>query len=212
MESRTSEHNDELYVVLHRGRIQLCTANAIYSYEERYDNFAEIFTNHIDLEMFRKGEMLLLGLGLGSVPYILDLLKPGFWDIVAVEIDEEVCSLATKYTIPKLQSRLQTIIADAEHFVSVDTAHYDLICVDLFIDDRIPVQFQDVKFLETLSDRLTKDGLIIFNTLAYTESDKNESMSFFKNTFLKVFPKGYLVDAHKNFMLISQPHARSTEN
>ncbi|HAI57462.1 MAG TPA: hypothetical protein DCM04_05945, partial [Saprospirales bacterium] len=43
LESSSSEHNEYLHVSLNKGRLQLSTANAIYSYADKYENFYNIF-------------------------------------------------------------------------------------------------------------------------------------------------------------------------
>ncbi|MEO0338417.1 MAG: hypothetical protein AAF242_04310, partial [Bacteroidota bacterium] len=41
LERVESDHNEELIVLLRHGRHQLCTPNAIYSYDDLYNNFSE---------------------------------------------------------------------------------------------------------------------------------------------------------------------------
>ena len=71
IESTSSEYNESLHVLLKNGRYQLCTPNAVYSYADKYDNFKDCFKqlnlNHKSLQ-----NILLLGFGLGSIPYMLE--------------------------------------------------------------------------------------------------------------------------------------------
>ncbi len=60
IESAPSELNPHLYVSLTRGRLQLCTANAIYSFEDLYDNFSKTFDLFKE-EFVPKEEVLILG-------------------------------------------------------------------------------------------------------------------------------------------------------
>lgn len=66
-----SEINPELKVYLSLGRLKLITGNAIYSYEDKYINFVEAF-NFINIKNKSVKGALVLGLGLGSIPYILE--------------------------------------------------------------------------------------------------------------------------------------------
>ena len=69
LESETSIYNDELTVLLVKGQYQLVTPEAVYSYGNRYDNFFNAF-KQIQIQSKEIDSVLLLGLGLGSVPYM----------------------------------------------------------------------------------------------------------------------------------------------
>ena len=71
IESAPSEINPHLYVSLNRGRYQLSTANAIYSFEDLYDNFFDAFKK-VNLDQYPIKNVLVLGLGLGSIPLMLE--------------------------------------------------------------------------------------------------------------------------------------------
>ena len=203
IESCSSEYNPDLHVLLSKGRYQLVTDRAIYSHEDLYDNFSEVLLEKLDLKSPEMNKVLVLGLGLGSIPIILDQLKVGAWDITAVEIDEVICELAFDYAYPKINSKMDTIVADAYQFVQHCKDHFDLICVDLFVGEHTPQKFRSNKFLGTLKGLLSDDGVIVYNTLAFTKKDKQQSEDFFKRTFQKVFDEAEMIYAHKNYMLIS---------
>ena len=71
IESASSDINPHLYVSMQKGKLQLSTQNAIYSYGENYHNFAKTFAQ-LDLSSIQNGEVLILGFGLGSIPLILE--------------------------------------------------------------------------------------------------------------------------------------------
>ena len=99
--STSSEYNEILDLYLVKGRYQLCTENAIYSYGDKYDNFANAF-KQIDLD--KVNDVLILGLGLASIPYILETIHQKAFNYTGVEIDDEVIYLASKYVIDDLKS------------------------------------------------------------------------------------------------------------
>ena len=204
IEYRTSLINPNLYVILSRGKLQLCTSDAVYSFEDKYYNFNQVLKYDLALESLPGNRVLILGLGLASIPIILDQIKPGKWNFTAVEIDEEVCSLAATYGYPKLHSEIQTIIADAAVYIDSTEEKFDLICVDIFEGATIPESFMSFDFLEALEERVRPEGLIVFNTLAFSASDKVKSQNFFDNIFSKVFRDAHLLHAHRNYMLISE--------
>lgn len=205
IESRSSEYSDGLHVVLSRGRYQLLTDEAVYSYEDLYANFGILFTDHLTIPNSAK-KVLVLGLGLASIPILLDQQRPGEWEITAVEIDEEVCDLAHIYGYPRVSSDIETIVADAAIYPHVCHDSYDMICVDIFVGDRTPDDFTTAEYLESLKRILNPDGLIIYNTLAYTEEQRQTSDDFFLSTFRDVYPTAQSIYAHRNNMLISHGH------
>ena len=61
------------------------------------------------------------------------------------------------------------------------------------------------EFLRTIDKRLAEGGMLVLNTLAYSEEHRLESKTYFEEVFTKVFPKGILIHTHKNHMLINKP-------
>jgi len=202
---RHSEINDDLIVMLCKGRYQLCSANAIYSYEDKYANFSNLFRDHLRLDNWNGSDVLLLGLGLGSIPVTLDQLYPKRWSFTAVEIDPAVCELASIYGYPKIVSPIQTIVGDAVNFMTAHEEDYDMICVDLFIDDVMPEHSKSADFLEEVKRSLRPGGILITNNLAFTKEHQKQSQDFFDNVFREVFPKGKIIKTHVNFMMINDP-------
>jgi len=206
IESCSSAYNPDMQVLLSRGRYQLVTAKAIYSHEDLYSNFSKILLETIDLSKTAVRKVLVLGLGLASIPIILEKIDQGAFEITAVEIDEVVCQLAAEYAYPMIQSSIETVIGEAYHYVMECEDQFDLICVDLFLGDTTPQKFRSKKFLERLSQLTSSSGAILYNTIAYTSIDKKRSKGFYLDVFQPVFPESEMVYAHKNYMLIS--HSR----
>lgn len=202
IESAPSEINPHLYVSLRRGRYQLCTANAIYSFEDLYDNFVKAF-ERLDLEKIKGQRVLILGFGLGSIPLILEQKFGCEFTYTAVEIDESVLYLANKYTIPKLQSPINFINADAFAYAMQTEEKFDLICMDVFLDDVIPERFHKDDFLQRLQQLLHTDGLLMYNCLALTEKDLNITEKFYYNHFVSNFPQGKNIDVDGNWILVN---------
>ena len=201
IESAPSDINPHLYVSLKRGRLQLSTANAVYSYADLYDNFKKAF-QQIDLEKAEIDQVLLLGFGLGSIPYMLEKTFGKNYQYTAIEIDENVLYLANKYVLPKLQSPISMMPIDAAVFVSYCQEQFDLICMDVFLDDEIPAYFESTVYLEQLQSLLTPTGLVLFNKLALTKEDLAACEAFLP-TFKAVFPKGAYLDVEGNWIFLS---------
>lgn len=202
VESSPSKHNPHLYVSLRRGRYQLCTAHAVYSYEDRYDNFVKGFKK-ANLQDREIKNVLILGFGLGSIPVILE--KQGHdYQFTAVEIDEEVLYLANKYSIPEMTSSIELICTDAYAYVMQCAEKYDMICMDIFLDDTVPEAFEEKAYLEALKGLLEPNGLLLYNRLAANRDDVNRTRIFFNEKFRKIFPEGQFVDVGGNWMLFNQ--------
>lgn len=203
IESLPSEVNPHLYVSLKSGRYQLCTENAVYSYEDKYDNFKRIF-DQLDLSRVEGGKVLILGFGLGSIPILLEKKKLNNIHITGVELDENVLLLAEKYGLGKIAYPTELICADARVYIEQNRDHYNLLIVDVFKDDIIPEYFRSKTFLSLCRRALTEDGTLLYNTLGATDDDKSKSEEFFFDTFSKVFPDARLVDVIGNYILINR--------
>jgi hypothetical protein len=103
IEEAGSIQNPELSVMLDRGRLQLLSGDAIYSWDDLYHNFTKAF-EVLQPEKRTIEDVLLLGLGLGSVPYILEKKHQTKYHYTAIEWDETVSELAERYTLSRLES------------------------------------------------------------------------------------------------------------
>ena len=203
LETASSEQNPELAVVLDRGRIQLLSGNAIYSWDDLYHNFTIAFGT-LDLEERQFEDVLVLGLGLGSVPYILEKLYERKYRYTAVEWDEMVTSLASKYTFSRLKSPVEMLTADAGLFVQITEEQFDMIVIDIFEDDQTPQQFETTEFLEDCAERLRPNGLILYNRLYNNSRNVRSTERFFDEAFLTVFPNAWKIDTGGNWVLAAQ--------
>lgn len=84
-----SEHNPNLEVAIHKGRLQLLSDNAIYSWDDLYDNFRKAF-EHLNIKDQQLKEVLVLGAGRPLIPLMLEKTfhqKDCYF--TAIEIDEK---------------------------------------------------------------------------------------------------------------------------
>lgn len=204
IESAPSEINPHLYVSLSKGRYQLSTANAVYSYGDLYDNYRKIF-ERMNLPNSQIEKVLILGFGLGSVPFMLEKKFEQKYHYTGIEIDENVVYLAEKYVISELNSPIEIYCADAFSFVMQTSEKFDLIAMDVFLDDIIPNNFQSQEFLIALKDLIEENGLLLYNRLSLTEQDQNDTQAFYESEFLTVFPNGTYLDVGGNWMLMNKP-------
>jgi SAM-dependent methyltransferase len=203
IEQTKSQFNPSLEVKLIKGRYQLCTPNVIYSYGDLYDNFSKSF-DQIQLDNHKIQNVLILGFGLGSIPFMLEKRYAKNHHYTAIEIDNEVIRLAKYYVTDHLNAKIDYICTDANQYVFNTPKKYDLICMDVFIDDLVPTELESIKFLQQLKTLIQpQTGLLMFNKLSSTKKEKEQSTTFYKNTFLQVFPQGRYLDVDGNYMLLN---------
>lgn len=202
IESAPSDINPHLYVSLHKGKLQLSTENAIYSYGENYHNFAKTFAQ-LDLSHLHQEEILILGFGLGSIPIILEKSFATEAHYTGIELDENVLYLFDKYVGDSLESPTQLICADAQIYAATCQQQYKLICSDIFLDNEIPDSFYEADYLENIARIVESNGLVILNTLALTEANQQQADAYFEQVFRKVFPEAVKLEVHHNYMLLS---------
>ena len=156
----SSEINGTLEVTLIDGKKVLDTLNANYSYGS-LQKILEVGLNNVDLKSVKN--ILLLGLGGGS---IIKSLREKFKyqeNVVAVEIDPQVIKLAKEEFGISTSKKLQIIHGDAFEYVKNSEEKFQLIIIDLFIDINVPLIFYGKDFCQNTANLLTKGGSIIFN-------------------------------------------------
>lgn len=179
------------------------TENAIYSYGDLYDNFTKAFQK-IDLDRLEIKEVLILGFGLGSIPLILETMFKKKYYYTAVEIDPEILRLANTYVVPDIQSGIEFQLSDAGTFAAFSKEKYDMICMDVFLDDEVPTELEHEDFLVNLKKMLKPNGILLFNKLAFSKRDKIKSAAFFKNHFKHIFTEGTYLDVDGNYILLNR--------
>lgn len=197
--STGSEVNELLNVSLVRNRLQLSTQKSIYSFDDLYSNFYRAF-QQVTLPP-ADTEILILGLGLGSIPFMLEKNFNKQYRFVAVELDESVIDLASKFSLSRLQSPMQIVHADAEIFVKTHVDQYALILVDLFIEDLVPPFFESEEGNLLIKNMLQKNGTVLINRLYRTGRDKQDTDRFYAKVFKEVFAQPDYIEVDGNRVL-----------
>ncbi len=203
IEYTSSEFNEDLYIFLSDGRFQLRTNKAIYSFEDKYINFYKTFKS-LDWEKMNIEKVLLLGLGLGAIPQMLEKNFDKQFEYHIVEIDEEIINLAHKYTLNELKSPTYVYEMDAEIFIDITEEKFDLIIVDIFIDNVVPKKFESSDFLEKLKYLLYDNGIILFNRLNSDTENFLFNTKYFEKIFKTEFPESKMFFVKNNIILASR--------
>lgn len=180
----------KLEVWMVNGKLVLNSANANQSYDSLHEVFRYCFQAiHLDEQPVH--HVLLLGLGVGSVPSIIEEELMMHCMVTGIEYDPIMLELGRKYFNLGKFRQLQIVQQDAFEFVSNDRQSYELIVIDLFVDDKVPASFRDTIFLNHLMRLTEPEGFVLFNFIVKSSEQKNQFNDIYnyfndKNGTLKV--------------------------
>ena len=152
-----------LKVRCYRGHKVLDTRHANYSYGslQRILRYGLLF-----VEPMQANQILLLGLGGGSVVATLRQEMHYQGHLTAVELDPVMIRLAATEFGIQPDAQLTIVWADAFEWVCTAPAGgFGLVIVDLFVDLDLPAGLQTATFWQHLQRVLHPGGYVLFNTL-----------------------------------------------
>lgn len=135
----------------------------------------------IQLENRGDQDVLILGLGPGNVAAILEEYAAEhqtWYGKTGVEIDRTIIDLGRKYFKLGEIPHLKIEIADAVDYIQTCTEAFDLIIVDLFIEDQVPKAMETPEAIRRMSELLNPGGMLLFNRLMLTETLVQETEAF----------------------------------
>jgi spermidine synthase len=162
-----------LEVVVNNGQLMLNANQSNYSFGGLHLIFEQLF-NQIEIGKYDIKNVLLLGLGAGSV---VDLLvnKHGLkCNITGVELDTTVINFAKKYFAIEQYSSLKIVQSDAFEYVQQCNDKFDLIVVDLFVGDTVPTAFSSEQFIQHLKRLSSKKCCVAYNKMTDNVQHKEE--------------------------------------
>lgn len=186
----SSEINGTLEVTHIGGKKVLDTANANYSYGSLQKILVFGLTK-VDLKSVKN--LLLLGMGGGSV---IQSLRENFeykGNIIAIEIDPAVIQIAKEEFGITESENLRIIQRDAFQYVKNCNDRFQLIIIDLFIDTEVPAVFHEKEFCQNIAQRIDNNGFLIFNIGINLKKDSNR----IQNT-ISYFGKNFDFQTHRN--------------
>jgi len=128
----------------------------------------------------RPKRILVIGLGIGTIPNIISQTVPDAF-IEVVEIDEVVVKVAKKYFGWQESSRVRTYVADGRVFVKhavKKDIKYDMIILDAFNAEYIPEHLMTLEFLADIRSLLALGGVIAANTFSSSALYDHESVTY----------------------------------
>lgn len=128
--------------------------------------------------------VLILGLGAGTVAKMLTK-RFGPIAIDGVEIDPEVIKIAKNY-FSLNEPNINIIIADAIKFLKEARFKYDLICVDLFMSNKVPEGVETSEFFASVKNLLKEGGKVTINKIFKGKQELEDYENFINGIFSKV--------------------------
>jgi hypothetical protein len=202
--TKGSYKQQSIKLALSKGRLKLMANSAIYSFDDLYLNFVQAF-DYYKIKDKSIENTLILGFGMGSIAYILEKKYAIKTQITGIEVDESIALLAEKYSLPRLKNAINLVTDRAENYVAITETKYNLVCIDVFEDDKIPNIILSTNFLlDVKNNVLACKYVIFFNFLARTPEEIKFAETYLDTIFKPLFPKAYLRLFGGNIMLISE--------
>jgi spermidine synthase len=127
--------------------------------------------------------VLVVGLGGGSIPMFLHKHYPEA-EIDAVEIDPVVARVAREYLSFREGDKVHAHIADGRRFIEEARRPYDLIVLDAFGADNVPLHLTTLEFLRAVRRALTPDGVVAANVWSRrTNRDYDAMVRTYRDVF-----------------------------
>lgn len=167
-----SKYSGVLEITYDRGQKVLDSRNTSYS----YGNLQRVWDKVLQrIRIKDVNRTLILGMGAGSS---IQLLREKYnYDrkIVAVELDPVIVEIARDEFGIRPDNNLRIETTDAAEYVSRKTRKFDLILIDLFIDNKVPDILLQRPFWENTAKKTAPGGIILFN--AFLDDDKLETVT-----------------------------------
>ncbi len=193
-----------LEISLENGRRTLNTSKVNYSYGSLHSLFDQTF-KRFGLKKEDVKNVLILGFGGGSVASILKEKYNPDCSITGIEKDQAVIELTQSYFNLERFEDLEILCLDANEFVQSSKNLYDLIVVDLFVEDQVPKGFHRKEFLDRLNQLLQPHGTVFFNKIVGNSVQEGEMDELFENMkiiFGEVYMYRTTLNGIENYMLI----------
>ena len=150
---------------------------------------------------------LIIGLGGGTLPMILRKHYPEA-AIDVVDIDPQVVDAAQKFFGFREDASLHVHIADGRKFIEQVQQPYDVIILDAYGSDSVPLHLTTQEFLRAVRGAIKPGGVVISNIWAPQFNPIYDSMV---RTYQETFEETYTLDAlgSGNVIVLALPRPQS---
>ncbi|MCX7745137.1 MAG: class I SAM-dependent methyltransferase [Flavobacteriales bacterium] len=175
LKSWNSAYSGQIDLILVNGKKVLNTQHANYSFDSLHRVFQQVLKKHM-LQLNPEENILLLGLGGGSVPFIFRREMKITNPITVIEIDPLMIQIAQEEFQIETLGNITIIQADAATWVPNCFEQFAIIVIDVFIDDLVPEFIQSTDFLKKIKQILLPNGRLFINTI---QREKNKNLTNF---------------------------------
>jgi spermidine synthase len=149
--------------------------------------------------------LLISGGYMGIVPEILKY--PSIKEIVYIEPNPWFLKYSLKYFTPYADKKLKIIQRDPRRFLLSDTAHYDLIIMDVPEPSTLQLnRYFSLEFIKLLKQHSTQNTIISYSLATsgnYLNKENIRLHSIIYQTIRKVFSNLIIVPGNRNYFLAS---------
>ncbi|HPQ09422.1 MAG TPA: fused MFS/spermidine synthase [Bacteroidia bacterium] len=144
-------------------------------------DYANVIDSVFSAHKWKNKKILILGLGGGIIANKLSKYSS---EITGVEIDPRIIDCAKKYF--NLNKNVKTICDDAQWFLKKDTAHYDVIIMDLFNGEEPPSYLLTAENFSELKTHFKNDSsVLIINWYGYYKNKTGKGTRVLVSTLQK---------------------------
>jgi spermidine synthase len=149
--------------------------------------------------------VLLIGLGGGSIQRAYQHYYPHV-ALDTVELDPVVLEVAKKYFFVTETPTHKVHISDGRIFLRRTQKKYDAIILDAYKSGRygsyIPYHLVTKEFFEIARDRLTENGVVVYNVIGTLQGWRADILGSVYKTLKAVFPQVYLFPATDSWNIV----------
>ncbi len=191
-----SDKNPLLELYYYRGRLQLATADALYSDGEHYRPL-RIGFKHIKQYLPGVKNVLVLGTGLGSAVQVM--ARMGYQpDFTMLDHDKIVLQWAQE-ALPGYGGQITPVCADAQKYMAANDKVYDLVVIDIFNSRVVPAFVTSREFLTQCRNSTRPGGRLVMNYII----QRNEDWQQVDKVIRSVFPVCYCIDDGINRIVVA---------
>lgn len=173
-----SKVSEQLEITWVNGELVVDTKHANYS----YGSLQKILRKGLKKIGFTTvkefDQLLVLGVGGGSVIATLNEEVQVTGTITGVEIDPVMIAIAYQYYHIDRYHNVRILERDAEQFMYDNKTFFDLIILDLFQDIHIPDFVYQPRFIKALQNSLAPGGYLLFNTIVLNKKIADQNNIF----------------------------------
>ncbi len=114
--------------------------------------------------LYEKPEMLMIGLGGGTIAFQFSKMFQDKPNLAIVELDKHMAEIYQRFLEESIRSRI--IVGDGAEYVSVHPNEYDIIILDAYDPSgKIPGEFHERKFVEDAYGAIKDKGILAVNCI-----------------------------------------------